>query len=195
MVDPRRDAGPLDVEEWLAGLGEELADYGYGAFVPFRTETTTWRANWKLLLDTFFESYHVFSLHRESLGTLYPGLASPVSALGPHNRIVVPQGSLLDLADQPESAWVLGPHAVVQYFVAPDLIFSNLDRAPPDLAVPPDLGRHHRGHPGALHPRAGDRRGDPLAVRPPLRVGSGHHRPGGLPRIRTGPRQPGQRSG
>lgn len=127
VVDPRRDAPPLlDVDGWLCGLADELASHRFDELVRFRTATQTWRCNWKLLLDTFFESYHVFALHRESLGPLYTGLASPAHGFGPHNRVIVPMASILGLADAPPETWELSPHAVVQYFVAPDLIVSNL---------------------------------------------------------------------
>ena len=127
VVDPRRASGAeVDLEAWLGGLAGELADHDYRRFVPFRTRAETWRCNWKLLLDTYFESYHVFSLHRESLGAAYTGIASPAQGFGPHNRIFVPMASIFALAEQPPERWELLPHAVVQYFIAPDTILSHL---------------------------------------------------------------------
>jgi len=78
-----------------------------------------------LLLDTFFESYHVFSLHRESLADDYLGIASTAHGFGPHNRLVVPMRSILELSAQPPEDWALLPHAVVQYFMAPNVILSH----------------------------------------------------------------------
>jgi len=124
VVSPAGES--FDVDEWLSGLGPELASYGLGALLPYRRASQTWACNWKLLLDTFFESYHVFALHRVSLGALYLGIASPFDAFGPHNRLVVPQTSILDQAGQPREKWELFPHAVVQYFLAPNMIVSNL---------------------------------------------------------------------
>jgi phenylpropionate dioxygenase-like ring-hydroxylating dioxygenase large terminal subunit len=126
LVDPRRAADQIDAEGWLGDLAGELATHDYGRLVPFRTRTRTWQCNWKLLLDTYFESYHVSSLHRESLGAAYTGIASPADGFGPHNRIVVPMASIFALADQPADTWALAPHAVVQYFIAPNTILSHL---------------------------------------------------------------------
>jgi phenylpropionate dioxygenase-like ring-hydroxylating dioxygenase large terminal subunit len=117
---------PVDVEQWLAGLSPELRGLRYDTLVPYRTETSQWRCNWKLLLDTFLESYHVFALHKTSLASFYLGIASPFDAFGPHNRIVVPQTSILEQADEPPEKWQLLPHAVLQYFVAPNVVVSNL---------------------------------------------------------------------
>jgi phenylpropionate dioxygenase-like ring-hydroxylating dioxygenase large terminal subunit len=119
-------AGSVDVEAWLAGMANEMGTFHYGTAVPYRRERSTWRCNWKLLLDTFLESYHVFALHRTSLGSFYLGNASPFDAFGPHNRIVVPQTSVLGQAEVPPDERRLLPHAVVQYFVAPNVIISNL---------------------------------------------------------------------
>jgi phenylpropionate dioxygenase-like ring-hydroxylating dioxygenase large terminal subunit len=124
VVSPRGE--PVDVDRWLSGLGPELASYRFGSLLPYRRASQTWACNWKLLLDTFFESYHVFALHRVSLGALYLGIASPFDAYGPHNRLVVPQTSILEQADQPREKWDLLSHAVVQYFLAPNMIVSNL---------------------------------------------------------------------
>ena len=129
VVDPRRPADgdmTVDVHAWLAGLGDELASNRREEFVHFRTGVEIWRCNWKLLLDTFFESYHVGSLHRESLGAAYPGIASPAHGFGPHNRIVVPMASILELAGTPRDTWELLPHAVVQYFLAPNVVLQDL---------------------------------------------------------------------
>jgi len=117
---------PVDVDAWLSGLGPELAALDYGSLVPYRRAAKSWRCNWKLLLDTFLESYHVFALHKTSLAPFYLGIASPFDAFGPHNRIVVPQSSILQLAEVPPEDRQLLPHAVLQYFLAPNVIISNL---------------------------------------------------------------------
>ena len=125
VVRPAGDEA-VDVDEWLCGLGEELGARDYSVLVPHRRVSTTWQCNWKLLLDTFLESYHVFALHRESLGPFYLGIASPFDAFGTHNRIVVPQSSVLEQADRPRDEWELLPYAVLQYYLAPNVIVSNL---------------------------------------------------------------------
>jgi phenylpropionate dioxygenase-like ring-hydroxylating dioxygenase large terminal subunit len=116
----------VDVDAWLCGLGVELAAREYSTLFPYKRVSTTWQCNWKLLLDTFLESYHVFALHRESLAPFYLGVASPFDAFGNHNRIVVPQSSVLDQADRPRDEWELLPYAVLQYYLAPNVIVSNL---------------------------------------------------------------------
>ena len=116
----------IDVEEWLSGLGDELQSLNFASVVPYKRASTTWQCNWKLLIDTFLESYHVPTLHKASLAAAYIGAASPFDAFGPHNRIVVPQAAILEQAPKPRDEWELLPTAVLQYFLAPNLIISNL---------------------------------------------------------------------
>jgi phenylpropionate dioxygenase-like ring-hydroxylating dioxygenase large terminal subunit len=127
IIDPRRrDAlEEIDVDGWLAGLDDDFASIHHESYVPFRSRVDLWQCNWKLLLDTFFESYHVFTLHRESLAPDYLGIASLAAGFGPHNRLVVPMRSILSLARKARETWQLMPHAVVQYFLAPNVILSH----------------------------------------------------------------------
>lgn len=120
-------AESFDAEGWLSGLSPDLAARSYDTVIPYAVDRTTWACNWKLLIDTFLESYHVPTLHRESLSEAYLGIASPCDVFGPHNRIVVPQRAILEQTERiPRSEWELLPHAVLQYFIAPNVILSNI---------------------------------------------------------------------
>lgn len=125
VVDPRRSAPSVEAASWLAGLAAEIDSNEYAGFVPFAERTDRFAGNWKLLLETFFESYHVFSLHRESLAPDYLGIAASAHAFGPHNRLVVPMKSILDLDGRASLEGDLFANAVVQYFLAPDRILSH----------------------------------------------------------------------
>lgn len=124
-VDRRRESAGVDVAKWLGGLASEIGSNGYDGFVPFAERVDPFAGNWKLLLETFFESYHVFSLHRESLAPQYLGIAASAHGFGPHNRFVVPMKSILDQAGVAEGERDLFANAVVQYFLAPDRILSH----------------------------------------------------------------------
>ena len=125
IVRPGGTTG-IDAGDWLCGLGPELTSLDYASLEPYKCARTTWHCNWKLLLDTFLESYHVPALHKTSLGAAYIGAASPFDAFGRHNRIVVPQAAILDQAAMSREQWRLLPYAVLQYFLAPNVIVSNL---------------------------------------------------------------------
>lgn len=117
---------PIDVDGWLDGMGVELGSLPLADYVLFKESARRWQCNWKLLLDTFFESYHIFALHRKSLGSSYLGIASPLETYGVHMRLVIPRSTILDQAPRPEEERDLFADAVVQYCLAPAAILSFL---------------------------------------------------------------------
>lgn len=116
---------PIDAEAHLAGLGPEIGNYDLDRYVPYARRSSSWNANWKLIVDTYMESYHVFSLHSDSVGPDYPGHVMVFDGVGPHLRFPVPRASLLALRDRPEHEWDLLAHATVQYLLAPNAILNH----------------------------------------------------------------------
>jgi len=110
---------PIDVAGCLDGLGPELADYGFEDYRFFDERSGVVEANWKLAHDTFLESYHIFSLHRESLGP--DMLSTPFVAefFGPHARGVVMRREVTRLLERDESEWELRPLASIFYMLFP----------------------------------------------------------------------------
>jgi phenylpropionate dioxygenase-like ring-hydroxylating dioxygenase large terminal subunit len=124
LMRPEGDA-PIDVTQVLAGLGPDLDAFDIASYAVYGRMRREWRANWKLILDTFMESYHVFALHGASVGPDYPGHVMVFDAFGPNLRIPVPRASLLALADQPRESWDLLAHATVQYHLAPNAMVNH----------------------------------------------------------------------
>ena len=113
------DAGP-----WLGELAADLTALGLERFHHFASRQTTWNANWKLLLETFLESYHVFSLHRETVHPHYLSLPMVADRIGDHLRFPVARRTVADLRGRPESEWRLVEHATVQWYLAPNALLS-----------------------------------------------------------------------
>jgi phenylpropionate dioxygenase-like ring-hydroxylating dioxygenase large terminal subunit len=124
LVRPDGDE-PIDVELELAGVAPDLDSFALDEYAVFGRMRREWRCNWKLLLDTFMESYHVFALHGASVGPDYPGHVMVFDAFGPHLRIPVPRASLLEFASRPRDEWTLLPHATVQYHLAPNAMINH----------------------------------------------------------------------
>jgi phenylpropionate dioxygenase-like ring-hydroxylating dioxygenase large terminal subunit len=115
---------PIDVAEELSGIGPDLAEFGLGDFVYFDQREGVFDANWKLIHDTFLESYHVFSLHHD---TLAPDMLSTPfvgDQFGPHTRGVVMRKEVISLLERPESEWELRPFASIVYILFPNVIIN-----------------------------------------------------------------------
>jgi phenylpropionate dioxygenase-like ring-hydroxylating dioxygenase large terminal subunit len=122
-LDPQARRG-TDVEAELAGLGPELADYGFANWRFLDEREGVFDANWKLIHDTFLETYHVFSLHRN---TLAPDMLSTPfvgETFGPHTRGVVMRKEVTTLLERPESEWELRPYASVVYILFPTVVIN-----------------------------------------------------------------------
>jgi hypothetical protein len=115
---------PIDVAEELAGLGPEIADWGFERWHFFTQREGRFEANWKLIRDTFLESYHVFSLHRD---TLAPDMLSTPfvgDSFGPHDRGVVMRKEVVTLLERPESEWKLKPYGSIVYILFPNAVIN-----------------------------------------------------------------------
>ncbi len=111
----------IDVGSVLAGLGPELSEYDFGSWHLHSERTGLFDANWKLIHDTFLESYHVFSLHRD---TLAPDMLSTPFVgenFGPHTRGVVMRKEVTKLLELPEREWDLRANASIVYILFPSV--------------------------------------------------------------------------
>lgn len=116
---------PIDAEALLGGLTPDLEVLRLDAHEHFDTHVAEWACNWKLLLETFLESYHVFSLHRESVHPWYLSHPMLYDGFGPNLRFPVPKRSLLKLAEMPERQWSLADHATLQWLIAPNALLTS----------------------------------------------------------------------
>ena len=101
----------FDLDRFLAGLGPELASYGFDRHLHYARRTLVRRMNWKMVIDTFLESYHFGVLHPHTVHPLFLANVGLFEPFGPHLRVVYPRRTIAELKDRPESDWGPGdPH-------------------------------------------------------------------------------------
>ena len=113
----------LDPGRFLAGLGPELASYRFGEYVHYARRTLVRRMNWKMVIDTFLESYHFSVLHPHTVHPIFLPNLSLFEPFGPHLREVFPRRTINGLRDRPESDWDLIRHTVIIYVLFPSTVF------------------------------------------------------------------------
>ncbi len=110
------------IEHWLGNLDAELASYGLAGFKHYASRDITRKMNWKLVVDTFLESYHFGVLHRDSISSIFYHNLATFDAYGKHFRLVSPRKSIANLPQHREAEWKLLPHIVVIYVLFPGTV-------------------------------------------------------------------------
>jgi phenylpropionate dioxygenase-like ring-hydroxylating dioxygenase large terminal subunit len=115
---------PIDIADELSGLGPEIGDLALENYAFFAERSGVFEANWKLIHDTFLESYHIFSLHKDSIGPDLLSTPFVADTFGAHARAVVMRREVVGLLERPESEWELRPYASVVYLLFPSALIN-----------------------------------------------------------------------
>jgi len=115
-------ATEFDIDLWLDGLGPELASYGFASWQFYDRRVVPEAMNWKILVDTFHEAYHIGFLHRDSLKDIFHGNVTDFTAFGCNHRLVVPRKKLDRLKAEPEQSWDLMWHTSIIYSLFPNTL-------------------------------------------------------------------------
>ena len=93
----------IDADDLLQGLGPELASYKLETSSHYQTSSLHKPMNWKLVIDTFLETWHIGTLHRKTVASIFQPNINVFDAFGHNGRFILPRRSILDLRDKPES--------------------------------------------------------------------------------------------
>jgi phenylpropionate dioxygenase-like ring-hydroxylating dioxygenase large terminal subunit len=115
---------PIDVAAELGELAPEIADWHLDRFRFFDVREGVFDANWKLIHDTFMESYHIFSLHRDSLAPDMLSTPFVGQLCGAHARGVVMRKEVTRLLELDESEWDLKANASIVYLLFPHAVIN-----------------------------------------------------------------------
>lgn len=112
----------VDLEDQLGGLSPELAAYKLDTFHHFDSCTIQRHMNWKLVVDTFLESYHFCVLHKNTICSIFYDNLTAFDNWGNNFRIVSARRTIDALKQQPRSEWSLLPHIVGIYVLFPNTV-------------------------------------------------------------------------
>jgi phenylpropionate dioxygenase-like ring-hydroxylating dioxygenase large terminal subunit len=112
----------FDIDPWLGGLAEELAAFELASWSFYDRRVIPETMNWKILVDTFNEGYHVGILHRDSLGGILHGNVADFEAFGLNHRLTFPRKKLERLKAEPEESWDLMWNTTLVYSLFPNTL-------------------------------------------------------------------------
>jgi phenylpropionate dioxygenase-like ring-hydroxylating dioxygenase large terminal subunit len=109
-------------EDKLAGLTNEIAAYNLASFHHFDSCIIRRNMNWKLIVDTFLESYHFCVLHKDTICSIFYDNLSTFDAWGNNFRLVSARRTINELKNKDSSDWKLLPHIVGIYVLFPNTV-------------------------------------------------------------------------
>ena len=119
-------AAPFTVEDALQGAETEIGDFAMGEYAHVDTREHEWHVNWKLVLDTFTEPYHIPWLHKDSIAPYYLFDRWIHDSYGANQRFIGCRKSVLGELDKAsEDDWELLPHATLQYLLVPNAVLTH----------------------------------------------------------------------
>ncbi|MGB1087906.1 MAG: aromatic ring-hydroxylating oxygenase subunit alpha [Alphaproteobacteria bacterium] len=119
-VHPKPD-GVIHPDALLGGLAPEFDAWSFDEMTYMGCERYDTEMNWKLAIDTFGETYHFSTLHRNSL---YPAMYGNVQAYDIYDRnhrMSLCYRSIDELRDKPESDWHISKGCLPVYYLFPNI--------------------------------------------------------------------------
>ncbi|MCP5025726.1 MAG: Rieske 2Fe-2S domain-containing protein [Actinomycetia bacterium] len=126
-------------------LDAEIESWDFGRNRLLTTDTYDAKLNWKLAMDTFGETYHFPSLHRDTLAQSFHGNVQCYDDFGRNHRMILCRRDIDTMRALPEAEWRITVGGLPVYFVFPNVILlpsqsgMQLVRAYP---VPGEPNRH-----------------------------------------------------
>ncbi|MBV9860347.1 MAG: Rieske 2Fe-2S domain-containing protein [Alphaproteobacteria bacterium] len=116
--------GPqIDVDAVLGGLVPDIAAYGLDTYHHYETRVLRRRLNWKLVVDTFLETYHLGSLHRATVDPIFYTNRTAFDAFGRNLRMIATRRTINELRQQPEDEWDVYRHTAIICVLFPNTVF------------------------------------------------------------------------
>ncbi|HEY8120546.1 MAG TPA: aromatic ring-hydroxylating dioxygenase subunit alpha [Myxococcota bacterium] len=126
LVFARAAGGAFEVDAALEGAQEELAAYGLEHYVHIETRAQEFAFNWKLVIDTFTEPYHIPWLHKATIAPHYYFDRWLFDAYGVHGRFIGVRKSVAEELARPlDTESRLLPHGTTQYLLMPNAVLCH----------------------------------------------------------------------
>ena len=121
-VSPTPGTG-IDVDAMLSGAQRDLAAYRLNAYHHYETRVLHQKINWKIVIDTFLETYHLQFLHRKTVDPILHSNTTTFDAFGRNLRMIAARRTISELRELPEAEWNLIPFTAIIYVLFPNTVF------------------------------------------------------------------------
>ncbi len=120
FVSPDPEAS-LDIDELLGDLGPELESWNLERCQQHGGTRYAHAMNWKLAIDTFGETYHFNTLHRNTLANDFYGNVQMYDTYARNHRMALCLKSIDNLRTKPKDEWNVLQGALPVYYLFPNV--------------------------------------------------------------------------
>jgi phenylpropionate dioxygenase-like ring-hydroxylating dioxygenase large terminal subunit len=113
----------LDMPAFLGVFYDDLVNFDVASLVQYKKTKVIKAANWKLLIKTYLEGYHVPYLHRDTLAFAFRKGVIAHDEDGPHIRLSAARTNIEEALSKPEEQWRILDYASVYYTLFPNTFF------------------------------------------------------------------------
>src|SRR5262245_56076523 len=99
----------FDVDHLLGGAQRDLAELKLETWHHYETRELTRKLNWKIVVDTFLETYHLQYLHTNTVSPILHSNTTTFDAFGPSLRMVAARRTIDQLRAIPQDQWNVIP--------------------------------------------------------------------------------------
>ncbi len=115
--------GEIDLDAHLGDFAEEMERLDFARSEPVMEQKFQSSSNWKFAMDTYLESYHLTSLHRDTFAHVFEANLFVLDMFGPHYRFTFPHKGLGKWIGRPEDEWPIDAMPIT-YFLYPNTIIA-----------------------------------------------------------------------
>jgi phenylpropionate dioxygenase-like ring-hydroxylating dioxygenase large terminal subunit len=108
----------LDLNAFLGPFASELSVFA--SHVMHAPSRRIRRMNWKLVMDSSYETYHFRTVHEHTIYPMFHDNAGVFAWHDPHCRVVIPKRSISSLAGRPRDTWRMRDHCNILYGIFPN---------------------------------------------------------------------------
>jgi phenylpropionate dioxygenase-like ring-hydroxylating dioxygenase large terminal subunit len=138
--------GTIGLDDLLGDqFNDEFPTWNFDDLIPINRDVYDTACNWKLAMDTFGETYHFSSLHKDTLFNTFHGNVQCYDEYGHNHRMILCRREIDEMRLRPEEEWDISVAALPVYWIFPNVILMPfrfgcfLVRAYP---TPGDPGHH-----------------------------------------------------
>jgi phenylpropionate dioxygenase-like ring-hydroxylating dioxygenase large terminal subunit len=127
LLEPGGEAGDIDarLDALVGGIEDELASYDIAAHDYFASRSGVRHCNYKLVMDTFTEAYHISALHKDSIRPFYYSNPALTDAFGAVTRMIGVRTSIEKEWPKPAEERRFVRHGTIQYIMAPNIVLTH----------------------------------------------------------------------